>query len=298
MPGRPVSPDRAPADLERSGPRGKGRDEAVVNAVLHDDAARCGAALAGLEEGTVERNRDCAVEIGVVEATSGFLPPISTARAWRAAPVPTFAPTACEPVNEMPSMPGWSTIAAPTPPVPSTRLNTPAGAPHSWMIEASACAIAGVTLAGFMTTQLPNASAGADFHAGIAIRKFPRRDQAENTDRLAAGRNVNAGTGRFERLAVTAQRLTREVLEYACGAHDLAGRLGQRLAFLARQQFAERLGTRHDGCADLVEQVGPYLGRGRGPCRERGARCPEPRGRPRRHRRSGSSRRSHACRTG
>ena len=209
-----------------------------------------------------------------------------------------FAPTACEPVNEMPSMPGWSTIAAPTPPVPSTRLNTPAGAPHSWMIEASACAIAGVTLAGFMTTQLPNASAGADFHAGIAIRKFPRRDQAENTDRLAAGRNVNAGTGRFERLAVTAQRLTREVLEYACGAHDLAGRLGQRLAFLARQQFAERLGTRHDGCADLVEQVGPYLGRGRGPCRERGARCLEPRGRPRRHRRSGSSRRSHACRTG
>ena len=69
-------------------------------------------------------------------------------------------------------MPGWSTIAAPTPPVPSTRLNTPAGAPHSWMIEASACAIAGVTLAGFMTTQLPNASAGADFHAGIAIGKF------------------------------------------------------------------------------------------------------------------------------
>ena len=72
---------------------------------------------------------------------------------------------------------------------------------------------------------------------------------------------------------MTAQRLTREVLEYACGAHDLAGRLGQRLAFLARQQFAERLGTRHDGRADLVEQVGPYLGRGRGPCRERGARC-------------------------
>ena len=40
------------------------------------------------------------------------------------------------------------------------------------MISVSACAVAGVSDAGFMTTVLPNAIAGALFHAGIAIGKF------------------------------------------------------------------------------------------------------------------------------
>jgi hypothetical protein len=40
------------------------------------------------------------------------------------------------------------------------------------MISVSACAVAGVSDAGFMTTVLPKASAGAAFHAGIAIGKF------------------------------------------------------------------------------------------------------------------------------
>ena len=40
------------------------------------------------------------------------------------------------------------------------------------MISVSACAVAGVSDAGFMTTVLPKASAGALFHAGIAIGKF------------------------------------------------------------------------------------------------------------------------------
>ena len=40
------------------------------------------------------------------------------------------------------------------------------------MISVSACAVAGVSEAGFMTTVLPKASAGALFHAGIAIGKF------------------------------------------------------------------------------------------------------------------------------
>src|SRR5271167_4673683 len=63
-------------------------------------------------------------------------------------------------------------MAFPTSPGPRTRLNTPAGTPASKMISASAAAVAGVGLAGFITTVLPNAIAGADFHAGIAIGKF------------------------------------------------------------------------------------------------------------------------------
>ncbi len=39
-------------------------------------------------------------------------------------------------------------------------------------MSASAAAVAGVGPAGFMTTVLPNARAGADFHAGIAMGKF------------------------------------------------------------------------------------------------------------------------------
>src|SRR3546814_19257545 len=61
--------------------------------------------------------------------------------------LPILAPTACEPVKLIPAMPGWSAIAAPTPPWPSTRLKMPPGAfrpsAASWMIAASACAIAG-----------------------------------------------------------------------------------------------------------------------------------------------------------
>jgi hypothetical protein len=59
--------------------------------------------------------------------TSGFLPPISSwTLAWRLiAASATRAPTPCEPVKEMPSISGWSTIAPPTPPSPITRLNTP-----------------------------------------------------------------------------------------------------------------------------------------------------------------------------
>ncbi len=52
------------------------------------------------------------------------------------------------------------------------RLKTPLGIPASWMISVIACAVAGVSEAGLMTTVLPNASAGALFHAGMAIGKF------------------------------------------------------------------------------------------------------------------------------
>ncbi len=106
--------------------------------------------------------------------TIGFLPPISICtRAWRAtAAAATLAPTPCEPVKETPSTPGCLAMASPTRPPPRTRLNTPLGAPASWMMAARAWATAGVGLAGFSTTVLPKARAGADFQAGMAMGKF------------------------------------------------------------------------------------------------------------------------------
>ena len=51
-------------------------------------------------------------------------------------------------------------------------LTTPAGAPASCRMDTSAWAVAGVGFAGFSTTVLPKAKAGAIFQAGMAMGKF------------------------------------------------------------------------------------------------------------------------------
>src|SRR3989449_11392174 len=64
-------------------------------------------------------------------------------------------------------------MASPTTaPRPMTRLNTPAGRPERLRMSASAQPQPGTRSAGLNTTQLPYASAGAIFQAGIAIGKF------------------------------------------------------------------------------------------------------------------------------
>ena len=75
--------------------------------------------------------------------------------------------------NEIALMPGLSIKAWPTrEPEPMTRLNKPLGMSWREMISARITALAGVRLAGFHTTALPKASAGAIFHEAVAIGKF------------------------------------------------------------------------------------------------------------------------------
>ena len=71
-------------------------------------------------------------------------------------------------------------------------------------------------LAGLSTTVLPNASAGAVFHAGIAIGKFHGVIRPNDAD-APRDRSATSTPGRveFERLAVAAQRFAGEVLEDA-----------------------------------------------------------------------------------
>ncbi len=69
-------------------------------------------------------------------------------------------------------MPGWRTRAAPVAPSPQTMLTTPGGSPASRQISAKASAVKGVNSAGFSTTVLPAASAGAIFQASISSGKF------------------------------------------------------------------------------------------------------------------------------
>ena len=78
---------------------------------------------------------------------AGFLPPISTMHGrghafeneWN-----SRIPTSYEPVNTMPSMPGWSWSAWPTvSPGPMTRLMTPFGTPASMYASTSFTADSG-----------------------------------------------------------------------------------------------------------------------------------------------------------
>ncbi len=92
-------------------------------------------------------------------------------------PLPAVAlrivrPTSVEPVKATLSIPAWATIAAPVSPSPVTILTTPGGRPVSMQISAKARAVSGVYSAGFSTTLLPAARAGAIFQASISSGKF------------------------------------------------------------------------------------------------------------------------------
>ena len=68
---------------------------------------------------------------------------------------------------------GSCTSRSPTTlPGPTTRLHTPGGAPARAIASTIDHALAGTSSAGLKTTVQPYASAGATFHAGIAIGKF------------------------------------------------------------------------------------------------------------------------------
>src|SRR4051794_5796484 len=82
-------------------------------------------------------------------------------------------PTSFEPVNEIAfSGPAFTSAAPNSPPEPATKLMTPLGIPASFRASTIRQVHKGETDAGFTTTVLPQISAGAIFHAGIAIGKF------------------------------------------------------------------------------------------------------------------------------
>jgi hypothetical protein len=68
------------------------------------------------------------------------------------------------------------------------------GRPASRQSSAKAIALSGVYSAGFSTTVLPAASAGATFQASISSGKVPRDDLAANADRLVAGNSLSASS--------------------------------------------------------------------------------------------------------
>ena len=91
--------------------------------------------------------------------------PVPATRRWIA------LPTSVEPVNAILST-SLSTSAAPVDPSPVTMFTTPGGSSAWRSTSANRSAVSGVVSAGFSTTVLPAASAGAIFHASISSGKF------------------------------------------------------------------------------------------------------------------------------
>src|SRR5207302_986191 len=92
-------------------------------------------------------------------------------------------------------------------------------------------------------------------------------------DRLRAGEaDADARAYRLHHFAGNAQRLAGEELEDVGGAHHLAGRLRQRLAFLAREQIAELGLAAQYLRADRIERIEAALWRAGRPGGNRGLR--------------------------
>ncbi|TIS85215.1 MAG: amino acid transporter [Mesorhizobium sp.] len=82
-------------------------------------------------------------------------------------------PTAVDPVKARQSTSMWRPSAWPAvSPRPGTTLSTPAGRPASMASSASLSAENGDCSAGFSTTELPAASAGAHFQVAMSSGKF------------------------------------------------------------------------------------------------------------------------------
>ena len=96
-------------------------------------------------------------------------------------------PTSVEPVKAILSMPGCLTISSPVVPSPVTMLTTPGGRPAISQISANRSAVSGVNSAGFSTTVLPSAIAGAIFQASISSGKFHGMIWPQTPTGLAVG---------------------------------------------------------------------------------------------------------------
>ena len=163
---------------------------------------------------------------------NGLLPPSSSESRL---PLPAVArriarPTSVEPVKATLSTPGWSTSAAPVRPSPVTMLTTPSGRRAATHSSANASAVSDVYSAGFSTSVLPAASAGAIFQASISSGKFHGMIWPTTPSGSMAGE-----------LAVAQLRPARVVVEVARDQRDVdVARLADRLAVVERLEHGEQ----------------------------------------------------------
>ena len=150
-------------------------EQPVDDRPLDDDPRGGRAALAGRAERAPQDPVGGEIEVGVGQDDDAVLAAELEREPLERSPARTAIdlPVSDDPVNEITPISGFSTIASPTsPPVPVTRLTTPAGTPASASSSTSSVAQWGVSLDGLKSTTLPVTSAGIIFQHGIAIGKF------------------------------------------------------------------------------------------------------------------------------
>ncbi|MNE17071.1 hypothetical protein D3C80_1100400 [compost metagenome] len=226
---------------------GQGRHEAVVDAVLNDQAAGGRAALAGGEEAAVQGDGHGPLQVRVVQHDQRVL-----AAHLQLHPRLTRDSAGRDP---RPHALGAGEADARHILVVDDRLPHPAAADDHVQ---HAPGQAGFVEDGDQGLGRGRRMAGRLDHHRIAEGqgrrrlpgrdgdgKVPRRDQAEHADRLAISLNLDARPGRGQVLTVQAQGLPGEIFQDAGGAGGLADPFGQGLALLARQQPADGLAPLH-----------------------------------------------------
>ncbi len=107
-----------------------------------------------------------------------------------------------------------------------------------------------------------------DLPGGNGDREVPRRDQADDAERLALHHHLDAGPDAGDELAVQPQRLAGEEGKDLAGADYLAGRFHQRLALLAGQQSSKLLLAADDLVGGFFENIVALLDAGARPRRK------------------------------
>ena len=119
---------------------------------------------------------------------------------------------------------------------PVTTLKTPAGRPARSPSSASASADSGVSDEGCATIVQPAASAAAALRVSMADGKIPRRDDADDAERLAPHHHLGVRQMAGDALGVEAFCLLGIPFDEGGGVVDLAKRFRQRLALFQRHQ--------------------------------------------------------------
>ncbi len=189
-------------------------------------------------------------------------------------------PTWVDPVKLIMSTSVDSTRAAAGPASAEfTRLTTPGGNPTSSRIRTSSTTVRGSWAAGFTTTVLPMASAGATLPGHVDEGEVVRRDAGHHADGLAQGQGADEPTGGERRrhrhlgrdgaLGHRAQ-VERVPLEPAHGDGHLEARPHRGGgAGLGDHEGEQLLGPGRDGLGGPGHEGAPLGGRGRRPRRQR-----------------------------
>ena len=230
---RVADPHRLDRALERL-------HEVVDRRALDQDPRARAAVLAGVAEHRQRRRRGGRLEVGVGEDDVGRLAaqlerhPLDRRRGARGDPAADLGRAGEGDLGDVGVLD--QPLRRRRCPGPATTFSTPSGSPASSAIRSSSSAVSGVSSAGFSTTVLPAASAGADLPGGDRQREVPGHDQADDAERLAEGHVDAAG----DRDRVPEQPLRRAgvVAEGLDDHPDLAAGVADRLAGVARLEHA------------------------------------------------------------